>query len=381
MFAHQFKPHSHELNPLFALKQKLETDGVSVLDLTLSNPTQVGLNYPAQIPRLFNQDSILTYNPHPQGEFATRKAIADYYRSRNRIITPEKLVLTASTSEAYSFLFKLLCNAEDEVLIPTPSYPLFDTLAELENVSLIPYPENLEQLDLLITTKTKAIILVNPNNPTGHVLKQNEIDTILKVASDHSLAIIVDEVFCDYLHGSTQFIPVQSETGLVFTLNGFSKMLGLPQMKLGWIHVGGDEGLVSEALQHLEWIADAFLSVNTPVQKAAPQLFELLPDLQGMIKQRLANNLVFAKSWLNSVEGIRCIFPQGGWSMVLEVDSQPSSKVRSEDFALELLKQKQVYVHPGILFGIKTNCVLVLSLLVDEKIFAEGLKKIALTRA
>ena len=358
-----------------------------ILDLTGSNPTTSDLAYPAELPGLLNRPSVLSYLPAPQGHPEARKAISEYYRSRGRDVHPENLILTTSTSEAYSFLFKLLCNPGDEVLIPSPSYPLFDSLAELENVELVRYPllqakgsgvvnahwqADFEFLRSQISTHCKALILVDPNNPTGNLLDAAEVSAYLELATEYGLALIIDEVFCDYLLGDKPFIPIVSEGPLVFTLNGFSKLLGLPQMKLGWIHVAGAPSLATEALGHLEWIADAFLSVNTPVQLAAADLLQMAGPIQTTILARLNANLETAERLTKDSERLRCLRPEAGWSLVLEVN------VAMEDdaFALELLKKHKVLVHAGRLFGFETGCYLVLSLLGPETEFKDGIGRI-----
>ena len=367
--------------------ESLRAAGVPVLDLTLSNPTDAGLPYPAAIPALLSQPDVMRYHPSPQGDFEARRAISGYYRGRGETREPEDIFLTASTSEAYSFLFKLLCDPGDEILIPSPTYPLFDALAELENVSLVRYPLRREQqnwktdmdfLHRLVSTRSKALILVNPNNPTGHMAGKNEIAAYLDLASRHDLVLIVDEVFSDYPLGAGTFLPVVSRGPLVFTLNGLSKMLALPQMKLGWIHVAGEPGLAAEAKAQLEWIADAFLSVNTPVQLACPRLLALRTEIQGPINRRLQANLAFAKALCADASGLQAIIPDAGWYLVLSA----GAAMPDEEFALDLLRKKHVHAHPGHLFGFagqglnQPPCPLVLSLLAPEPDFQEGLRRI-----
>ncbi len=402
MFSDRFGNAPPELNPQWKTKLALESAGVAILDLTQSNPTAVGLDYldplalPVPIPDLLGREAILKYAPISQGLLAARQAIAKYYLTRQRTIRAQDLILTASTSEAYSFLLKLLCNPGDEVLIPSPSYPLFDTLAELENVQLMRYRvsanggldaklrgdmgANAESnsrtwqtdfnfLRSQISTRTKALILVNPNNPTGHISTAPELNEYLQIAREYNLALIVDEVFCDFLLGSQPFIPLVSEDVLVFTLNGFSKLLGLPQLKLGWIHVAGSRPIVDQALGHLEGIADAFLSVNTPVQLAATELLSLVAPIQSKLLGRLQANLLTAEKMLNASRHLKFYPPQAGWSLLLEL----AIPLTSESFALRLLEKHHVYVHGGYLFGFETGCQVVLSLLGPEKEFQTGL--------
>lgn len=384
MFSDKFGRHPAGLNPQWEAKLAMEASGQRILDLTGSNPTAAGIPYPPEIPALLNRESVLRYEPTPQGDPDARAAISEYYSSRGRDCRPEDLILTASTSEAYSYLFKLLCDPGDEILIPSPTYPLFDTLAELENVELVRYPFMMREenaipdrpdfdfLRSLISTRSKALILVNPNNPTGHVCDGAEIRAYLDLAAEYDLALIVDEVFCDYLLGNRPFLPIVSGGPMVFTLNGFSKLLGLPQMKLGWIHIGGETSKAGEALEHLEWIADAFLSVNTPVQRAARHLLALREPIQTGILHRLHANLQAAEALIRGIRRIRWEKPDAGWYLILDVDA----KVEDEAFALELLKRHRVHVHAGSLFGFEEGCRLVLSLLGPEAEFRDGIGRI-----
>lgn len=380
MFSKTFGSGPEGLNPQWEAKLALEASGAGVIDLTGSNPTTAGLPYPADIPALLDRPSVLRYEPTPQGSPDARRAIAAHYASMGRKIRPEDLILTASTSEAYSFLFKLLCNPGDEALIPSPTYPLFDTLAGLERVNLIRYPLRLSTrwhadfgfLRSLISTRCKALILVNPNNPTGHLADADEIRAYLDLAREYGLALIVDEVFSDYLLGDRPFLPILSDGPLVFTLNGFSKMLGLPQLKLGWIHVAGSREPVKAALGHLEWIADAFLSVNTPVQAAAGDLLGLRKTIQAGILARVESNLATALEMTGTARNARLLRPEAGWHAVLEL-AVPHG---DEAVSLDLVRRHGVYVHSGHLFGFEEGCRLVLSLLGPEADFREGLRRI-----
>ena len=381
-------PSSFEVNPHWQARQARVRTKLPLLDLSISNPTLVGLKYPAEIPFLFNSPSILQYHPDPKGSAEARRAIALHYSRSNRSIDPEDLILTASTSESYSFLFKLLCNPGDEVFIPSPSYPLFDGLAEMENVNLVTYSlqyqegqwkTDFKSLRQNISNQCKAIILVSPNNPTGHIHAKEELEQFLKIATEYNLAIIIDEVFCEYLFEDLPYPTLNSSGPLVFALNGFSKMLGLPQLKLGWIHVSGLPIWKSQALENLEWMADAYLSVNGPVQMVTLKLLEFADSIQGEIKTRLRNNLNFSEQILTPtsngstsskarLEGFR---PQGGWCLMIQI---PLDGTSSEDFAISLVEKTGIYVHPGSLFGMENDCIVVISLLVEENIFAEGLR-------
>jgi alanine-synthesizing transaminase len=389
MFSDRFTGGPQALNPQWKARLSLEAAGVPVLDLTAANPTTAGIAYPDGIPALLDRPSVLQYHPTPKGKPAARAAIAAYYPSRNdasrnaspgRAVDPEDLILTASTSEAYAFLFKLLCDPGDEILIPTPTYPLFDALADLEHVKLIRYPLRLEGrwradfpfLRSLVSTRCKALILVNPNNPTGHLADAGEIRAYLEFAEAYGLALIVDEVFRDYLLGARGFLSLVSNGPLVFTLNGFSKMLGLPQLKLGWIHVGGAREAVQAALGHLEWIADAFLSVNTPVQDAAADLLRLHQPIQTAILDRLRANLTAAERLTEGNAHVRVLAPEAGWYLVLDM------RIAAEDEAVAqaLIEARHVYAYPGHLFGFEAGCHLVVSLLGPQAEFTEGLQRI-----
>jgi len=360
-------------SPQWQAKLALEASGGKVLDLTGSNPTTAGIPYPGGIPALFNRDSVMRYEPSPQGAPLARRAVSEYYRRRGRDVRPDDLLLTASTSEAYAFLFKLLCDPGDEILIPTPSYPLFDALAELEQVSLVRYPSSdLALLRNLISTRCKALILVNPNNPTGRLLDAAEIRAYLELAAAYGLALIIDEVFCDYPLAGKAYLPFPSQGPLVFTLNGFSKTLGLPQLKLGWMHVAGAPASVRAAKEHLEWIADTFLSVNTPVQAAAPDLLDLAPGIQAAILERLRSNLRAAEALVRR-HGFPWSPPDAGWYLVLDPGINDDGD--DETFALDLLRRQSVHAHAGHLFGFEEGR-LVLSLLGPEDEFQEGLRRI-----
>jgi aspartate/methionine/tyrosine aminotransferase len=387
MFSGRFSADPGGLNPHWEAKLGLEAAGIGLLDLTSSNPTLAGIHYPPGIPSLLARPEAMVYHPNPRGMPEARRAVAEYLHGRGRPCDVERLVLTASTSEAYSWLFKLLCEPGDEVMVPSPSYPLFDDLADLERIALIRYPlspnpgrngywdPDFDKLRNLISTRTKALILVNPNNPTGHILDMRTLRAYLALAEEYGLALIVDEVFCDYvLADDAVFLPLESEGPLVFTLNGFSKTLGLPQLKLGWIHVAGKRALVDAALARLELIADAFLSVNIPVQAAAGDLLALARPIQGAISRRLRANLKASWEWTvgSRTQLFSANHPQAGWYLLLHV----STPLDSEAFALDLLKSFHVHTHPGALFGLGREWPLVASLLTPETAFREGLARI-----
>jgi aspartate/methionine/tyrosine aminotransferase len=374
---------------LAAAARTLREAGQSILDLTTSNPTRAALEYPAEaIREAISKPEILVYQPDPKGLRSAREAVAEYYGARGWDVDPDRIILTSGTSEAYSYLLKLLCDPGDEVLVPEPSYPLFDYLAKLENVELVLYPLrnpfvfaipgdrweiDFASLTKRLTPKARAIILVQPNNPTGNVVTAEEARRLVTVAEEHGLALIVDEVFCDYVFPGTEFCPVRSGTAPVFTLNGVSKILALPQMKLSWILIEGAPKLVDTAREGLELIADTFLSVNTPMQTALPELLPLKSRFQQPVMARLQTNLAAAHSILHAHPAIRCLTPQAGWYLVLQADTRTDD----ETLAIALLREKHVYLHPGYMFGFDHGCYLVLSLLTPEAPFKEGLQRLA----
>jgi aspartate/methionine/tyrosine aminotransferase len=410
MFSARFADESQVPNPLWTARRAREEAGLPILDLTRTNPTDAGLPVPSGLPALLARPDILRYRPHPKGLPAARQAVAAYLSAsvampgRTRPVEPEDLVLTASTSEAYGFLLKLLCDPGDEALIPSPSYPLFDALASLERVDLVPYSLRHEPaterwapdfaaLRNLVSTRTKALILVSPNNPTGHIASPGELRGYLDLARDYGLALILDEVFSEFLlppapgrraapaQGPPPFHPSESDGPLVFTLNGLSKLAGLPQLKLGWIHVGGAPAAARRALDHLEWIADAYLSVNTPVQEACGDLLAQAPALRAPIQIRLAANLAVATTLLASGGpgelALRMLRPEAGWSLVLQVPGVGTGPDADEAFAIALLGSRGVHVHPGQLYGFEDGDVhLILSLLTPEADFREGLARL-----
>jgi alanine-synthesizing transaminase len=385
MFSARFPPESHDPSPLWLALESRRAAGAPVIDLTLSNPTLAGFAYPESIPALL-ASGVFPYRPTPQGDAAAREAIGGYYRARGRRCDAADLFLTASTSEAYAFLFKLLCDPGDEILIPSPTYPLFDALAGLEHVELVRYPLVAESggqgtpwradigfLRSMVSTRTKALILVHPNNPTGHLAQADEVRAYLDLAAEYDFALIVDEVFSDYALGPVPYAAIVSDGPLVFTLNGFSKLLALPQLKLGWIHLGGAADKVAAAKPHLEWICDAFLSVNTPVQSAVPALLGLRDEIQGPILARLRANLAAARDLAAKSRAMRALIPEAGWSLVLDI----AAAAADEAFCLTLLRDHGVYVHPGHLFGWESGCRLVVSLLGPEAEFRKGIAAIA----
>ena len=368
-------------SPLASTLTKLRQGGVDIIDLTVSNPTTAGLTWPhGALGRGLTHPDVLQYTPDAKGLHSAREAIAEYYGDRGWPVDPDNLILVSGTSEAYAYLFKLLCDARDAVLVPVPGYPLFDFIALLEDVELHTYalrdPSwriDFDALSAAITPNTKAILSVQPNNPTGNVLTPDEARRLAERAREADCAVIVDEVFCDFCFEGTVYTPVTSPDGLVFTLNGLSKILGLPQMKLAWIRIDGRADLVEAARERLEIIADTFLSPNTPVQLAAPSWLRERRIIQEKIKGRLATNLDIVRRVLADHPTIHWDEPEGGWYVVLRFPSA----IDDETLALTFLEQACVHVHPGYMFGFDTGCVEVISLLTPEDQFEAGLDRIA----
>ncbi len=353
-------------------------DGARILDLTESNPTHAGLQYPVrEILEAFGDRRSMVYDPVPAGLWEARERVAALHDS-----AADRVLLTASTSEAYSWLFKLLANPGDEVLAPRPSYPLFEFLAALESVTVKHYPlvyhegwfVDFDALEAQLTGRTRAIIVVNPNNPTGSYLKRDELARLLAICREWNLAIVSDEVFTDYafrLDERRVATLADSEDILTFRLSGISKAVGLPQMKLGWILVGGAAAVCQRAVERLELIADTYLSVGTPVQYALPALLNAKAGVQNQILDRLRRNLEFLRT---AVEGsaIRLLDVEAGWYATLRVP-----RVRTEEeWVLQLLETSDVLVQPGYFYDFDSEAFLVLSLLTPPGIFDEGVTRI-----
>ncbi|MDQ3010760.1 MAG: pyridoxal phosphate-dependent aminotransferase [Acidobacteriota bacterium] len=391
-FSSRFK-WSLETNRLARLITEKRRAGARILDLTESNPTRAGFNFPVEeILSALAQVPAMLYEPQPRGLLIARESVAAYYAERGFGVDPEHIHLTASTSEAYSYLFKLLTNHGDNVLVPQPSYPLFEFLATLEGIELRPYeldyihPQDLadkgragwridfDSIERAIASTTRAIILVSPNNPTGSFIKRNELRQLNEICARHELALIVDEVFSDYAFGEDarrKASLVENSEALTFVMSGFSKILALPQMKLGWIGTNGPAGLRAEAIERLDLIADTFLSVGAPVQHAAPQWLKLRVGLQRQILDRVKAN----HDWLaERVEGTSCrlLAAEGGWYATLEIPRH----LTEEEWVLRLLEEEDVLVHPGYFFDFRREAFLVLSLLPPSEIFRAACERV-----
>jgi aspartate/methionine/tyrosine aminotransferase len=368
-------------NPLSRLLAEKRASGAAILDLTESNPTAAGFKYPEdRILAALADPRSLCYEPEPAGIVAARAAVSGYYAGR---VDAERILLTASTSEAYALLFKLLADPGDEVLIPRPSYPLFEFLAALESVRVVAYPLvphsgwsiDFEILERKITPRTRAIVVVNPNNPTGSYLKKVELAALTRLGGKHNLAILCDEVFSDYAleHDARRVSSlVDQNEVLAFSLSGLSKVAGLPQLKLGWIVASGPERLRQEALARLELIADTYLSVGTPAQWAATPLLALREAMQAQILKRVRENLAFLKGQIGATSPWSLLEPEGGWYAVVQ-----APRIHSEEgWVVTLLAEDHVLVQPGFFFDFESEAFLVVSLLTPAATFTEGVRRI-----
>lgn len=356
--------------------------GKSLLDLTVSNPTECGFDYDEQtILRALANPEALRYAPDPRGMQSARAAVARYYADGAVKVSLDDVFLTTSTSEAYSFALRLLCNPGDEILIPAPGYPLFDFLADIHDVKLVRYPllyDHGWQIDFLglqnaITPSARAIVTVNPNNPTGHYTKPAETKRLDEICAAHELALIADEVFLDFaIDDLTPRSLAENEGPLTFTMSGLSKICGLPQMKVAWLVVSGPPDVKSDAISRLEVIADTYLSMNAPIQLAMPALLAQRHGFQRQLLNRVRRNLAELDRQLAAQDTCSRLAIEGGWYSVVRL---PVS-LNDGEFALRILKTSHTYVHPGHLYDFPGENYLVLSLITPERNFAEGVKKL-----
>lgn len=372
-----------QTNRLWRLLQQKRQAGLSVIDLTESNPTRVGLEFPnADILEALADPRSLVYEPAARGLAAAREAVSAYYADRGLNVASDRLVLTASTSEAYAHLFRLLGDPGDRFLFPQPSYPLFEFLARMESVELVPYRVdydgvwhvNMESLRSALSPAVRAVMLVNPNNPTGSFLKLDELAALQRVCRQHELALIADEVFSDYaleIPGDAVASVAANDEVLSFTLSGLSKVCGLPQLKLGWIAVSGPAPERGEALEKLDWIADTFLSVGAPVQYAAGRLLDGRRGFQTALTKRLKENLLVLRSELQGTPG-RALRVEGGWYAVVQLPQTRSE----EEWVVEMLDRCDVLLHPGYFFGFPSEAFVVVSLLVKPEVLGEGVARL-----
>jgi aspartate/methionine/tyrosine aminotransferase len=356
--------------------------GRTLLDLTASNPTTVGLQYDRdRILRALQHPCALEYEPASKGILAAREAVAGYYAERNITLSPEQIILTVSTSEAYSYCFRLLCDPGDEVLVPSPSYPLFEFLADIQDVKLIPYELvydqgwqiEFESLRQAITPRSRAIMVVHPNNPTGHFTRAWELERLNVLCHEHELALVADEVFLDY--GLTDEVPLSfaaNQAALTFTLSGLSKISALPQIKVAWLAASGPQDLVRTALDRLDVIADTYLSPNAPVQWAVPELLATRTEIQRQLRRRALHNLHELDAQLQHSRMTTRLAVDAGWYAVLRIPATRSD----EEVAVSLLEQQSVLIHPGHFFDFPGAGYLVASLIAPEAEFREGISRV-----
>jgi alanine-synthesizing transaminase len=375
-------PTTLSTNAINLALERLRAAGDSWLDLTETNPTRVGVAYPEHILQGLADPAGIRYEPEAQGLRLTREAVSADYARRGRAVDPDAIVLTASTSEAYSLLFKLLCDPGDEVLVPQPSYPLFELLTRLDGVRAVPYRLDYQgawwidrdSLRSATTTRTRAVLVVSPNNPTGSVLRSADHDWLVGLCRSHELAVIADEVFADYpLVPRADGTPaIASEEILSFALGGLSKSIGLPQVKLGWLAASGPVSRVADAIGRLQIMADTYLSVSTPVQLAAPTLLDQGRVIRTRIAERLDRNLQNLRAMLSDYPAVSLLEPEGGWSAVLRVPAT----MPEEAFVLLALSEARVLVHPGYFFDFASEAFLVVSLLPDPDIFTTAVRRL-----
>lgn len=360
--------------------ERARNSGRELLDLTVSNPTEAGIQYDERaIREALSSPAVLSYEPAAKGLLSARNAVADYYSARNTNVDPEHIVLAVSTSEAYSYVFRLLCDPDDEVLVAQPSYPLFEFLADIQDVKLRPFELiydhgwqiDFHSLEQAITPRTRAILVVHPNNPTGSYINEQERERLNQICQTHELALVVDEVFLDYSHDAAERLSFANNSGaLTFTLSGLSKISGLPQMKAAWIVTSGPQR--DEALGRLDVIADTYLSPSAPVQSALPVLLDQRHSVQMQLKARIAANLRELDSQLAAQHVCSTLDVEGGWYAILRVPITRSD----EELAIALWEQVSVVAHPGHFFNFTRDGYLVLSLITPERSFREGLDRV-----
>jgi aspartate/methionine/tyrosine aminotransferase len=356
--------------------------GKPLIDLTASNPTECGFTYDRErILSALADPQSLSYEPEPKGLLAAREVIVGYYADRGDHVAASDMLLTTSTSEAYSFVFRILCNPGDEVLIPTPSYPLFDLLADIQDVRLVRYPLIYDHgwqiafhaLEAALTPRTRAIIVVHPNNPTGHFVKPDERSGLNRICAGRQLAIIADEVFLDFALSSKRHLSwVANSEVLTFTMSGLSKMCGLPQMKAAWLAASGPKDLTTRALERLEVIADTYLSMNAPIQHAISEFLQQRHEFQRQLMSRVRGNLAELDRQLATQKACSRLEIEGGWYAVLRV---PATRT-DEEVALDLVEKEGVYVHPGHFYDFPADGYLIVSLIGSEQEFGEGIRRL-----
>jgi len=363
--------------------EDLRNDNATILDLTESNPTNCGFSYPEdRIITSLMEAANLCYTPTPRGDLRARKAICEYYLSKGLKVDPQQIFLTSSTSEAYSYLFRLLVDPGQQVIFPCPSYPLFSFLGDLNDVRIdtytIAYEKkwgiDLKSLQKVLCDDSKAIVLVNPNNPTGSCIRRKELEAMNALCREKNISLICDEVFADFMfeQEDDHVSLVGNDHVLTFVLGGISKTLGLPQMKLSWIVINGPQDMVNNSSERLEVIADTYLSVNTPTQNALPQWLDNRQSIQSEINNRIRSNLCFLKEHITATLGCEVLAADGGWYSIVKIPDT----FNEEQWVLMFLNYDHVSVHPGYFFDFPNGTFIIVSLLPMVDTFEEGIKRI-----
>ncbi|HEX4643425.1 MAG TPA: pyridoxal phosphate-dependent aminotransferase [Candidatus Acidoferrales bacterium] len=375
-----------ETNRLTRTLDEHRRSGKPLLDLTASNPTTCGFAYPErEILAALADPRAMVYRPESKGLLEARQAVSEYYAGRPgfseqlRQVDAERIVLASGTSEAYSHIFRLLCEPGDEILAPAPSYPLFEFLADLADIRLVPYPllyDHGWQIDFAslraaLTPRSRAVLVVHPNNPTGSLVKPREAAELAEICAAREMAVVADEVFLDYTSSEAPTFA-SCDGALTFTLSGISKISLLPQMKLAWTVVSGPDGVAQAAVDRLEIIADTYLSPSTPVQLALPELLSLRHTLQAQVRQRISANLSALDGILREAQALARLERESGWYAILKVPATATD----DDLAVALLERHSVLVHPGHFFNFSREGFLVLSLITPEGEFQEGLRRL-----
>jgi alanine-synthesizing transaminase len=379
-FSQRLPPHA-DRNAISRAADDLEAAGTAIVDLTESNPTVAGFEYDPNLLASLASSGALRYAPRPLGLPAAREAVAADCWRRGARVDPANVVLSASSSESYAWLFKLLCDPGDAVLVPRPSYPLFEHLTRFEGVRAVPYDLEYHgrwEIDFAsinaAPSRTRALLLVSPNNPTGSYVSTGELERLSAVCRDRGWALVADEVFADY--PLDEISPVtdlaQRTDVLTFSLGGASKSLGLPQLKLGWTIVGGPRADRDAALAALELVADTYLSVGTPVQMAAPELLLSGAVVRGQIQARIRANLAQARTTAGHYPACEVLRVEGGWTAVVRV---PATR-GEEELAVDLLRRERVLIHPGFFFDFAHEAFIVVSLLPVHDIFADAFERV-----
>ncbi|HLG18662.1 MAG TPA: pyridoxal phosphate-dependent aminotransferase [Bdellovibrionota bacterium] len=376
-------PAQYAPNDLARAIEEKRSAGNPFLDLTLSNPTQAGFLYSRDLLNPLTDLASLRYEPSPRGLRNSREALAQYLSANGAKVDPNHLWLTSSTSEAYSFLIKMLVDPGNEVLIPTPSYPLFEPILSLEGVRFQTYPIqydrgwriDFESLSERLTPETKALLAVNPNNPTGSFVKAEERRDLWRICEEWNLSLISDEVFFNYPLGKERSGVSFLKKGApvpTFTMGGVSKEFGLPQMKLSWIHASGPQPILDEASERLDWIADTYLSASIPIQGALPAWLKSGSEVMRQIRARILENESVANDLCKKSKTLEALPVEGGWCKILKF----GDRLEEEPFATDLLRHEGVLVQPGYFFDLPFPAAAVVSLLVPTNEFSEGLRRV-----